>query len=764
MSDNRRNGELEDGAGGLRSVERTDAHEPLEDAWYDGEVVIDASADLSPEIAAEMEAAALLDAEEAAALLAVADVVDPGDINDRTAAQDAPSELFAEIPDPETQPLFAHIPDPEEDPVPRPITQAHALVEERARFQQAPTEYRMAAVRLPIARPVAEVEVVEHRPPPVDEARRTLPPPLPSVVHRVPARTDPPVVEEPSVVLDRALDNELTGIFEPVRPTAAPMRGRLLAVGGASEGKTWYLNRAATTIGRGTDNDVVALDISVSRKHLRIERHDDGFRLIDLDSANGTFVNGRRATRCELFDGDRIEVGEMVLEYSTVGTARVRQDPEPARVTDPGIALPQSPPPRRVPVSWLVVWSLTTFAAVLAAMTVTRYLLREDDAPRGVAPAERPEADARAWLDRADKARLDRDWRQARQDLEVARRLAPSADLPVDALRALIEKEEAQERALNAARTRLDDGAPDEAEALLAEIGPDSPFAADAQRIRAQARDRRRELKVEQAEKALGRGQSEAARLLAEQVLAEDAADVRARAIVEAIRLAERTAAAAAAAETPAEKPIEKPAARPEPREEENDETQQARREMSLGLGHYKKERFADAVVAYERAARRPVSRRLRDQAQDRARWVSAFADAWRNGQKAAADRRAEEAVRQLEAALDLDRKLGGYFAGRIREKMVDPYYFQAIQAFSRRNYGEAARRTRQVLAIDPRHGLASRLNEKIDATARQLLSQAREIGRSDPRRARTLAETVVEMSGGSGLRQEAQALLREMR
>jgi putative peptide zinc metalloprotease protein len=54
------------------------------------------------------------------------------------------------------------------------------------------------------------------------------------------------------------------------------------------------LNAPCTTIGRSRDNDVVVNDKFASRYHARIWREPAGYRLEDLDSVNGTFVNGER--------------------------------------------------------------------------------------------------------------------------------------------------------------------------------------------------------------------------------------------------------------------------------------------------------------------------------------------------------------------------------------------------------------------------------------------------------------------------------------
>ncbi len=70
----------------------------------------------------------------------------------------------------------------------------------------------------------------------------------------------------------------------------------------------------AVRIGRDPDSNDLAFppgsELRVSRNHARLERRDGGlWFLTDLDSANGTFVNGRRVNEQELRNGDEIELG-----------------------------------------------------------------------------------------------------------------------------------------------------------------------------------------------------------------------------------------------------------------------------------------------------------------------------------------------------------------------------------------------------------------------------------------------------------------------
>jgi hypothetical protein len=81
------------------------------------------------------------------------------------------------------------------------------------------------------------------------------------------------------------------------------------------EGGEFPLNSAPLTVGRGGQNDLVLDgDEFASARHARIEVRGDGVWVQDLESTNGTFVNGSRVAGAQrLDDGDVLRVGETDL-------------------------------------------------------------------------------------------------------------------------------------------------------------------------------------------------------------------------------------------------------------------------------------------------------------------------------------------------------------------------------------------------------------------------------------------------------------------
>ncbi len=86
------------------------------------------------------------------------------------------------------------------------------------------------------------------------------------------------------------------------------------------------LTRDETHIGRAADrNDVVLEENQVSRQHAIIKQNQQAFTLIDLNSANGTFMNGQRVKEHLLRNGDSFSIGKFTVEFKdAAGSPSVR--------------------------------------------------------------------------------------------------------------------------------------------------------------------------------------------------------------------------------------------------------------------------------------------------------------------------------------------------------------------------------------------------------------------------------------------------------
>jgi hypothetical protein len=81
------------------------------------------------------------------------------------------------------------------------------------------------------------------------------------------------------------------------------------------DGTQHPIDKGSVVIGRSKDCDIRLADQNVSRRHAEVRQEGRTYWLIDLDSTNGTTVNGRRQRRAKLEHEDRITVGSTDLVF-----------------------------------------------------------------------------------------------------------------------------------------------------------------------------------------------------------------------------------------------------------------------------------------------------------------------------------------------------------------------------------------------------------------------------------------------------------------
>ena len=97
------------------------------------------------------------------------------------------------------------------------------------------------------------------------------------------------------------------------------MNPRLIAISGLLKGTIFSLAQEEISIGRDLSNSVSLNDASVSRRHCLIKKNGstDGFHVTDLESYNGTFVNGVQVAEQALTHGDQIALGDLRFIFLT---------------------------------------------------------------------------------------------------------------------------------------------------------------------------------------------------------------------------------------------------------------------------------------------------------------------------------------------------------------------------------------------------------------------------------------------------------------
>jgi len=95
---------------------------------------------------------------------------------------------------------------------------------------------------------------------------------------------------------------------------------KLYVINGANQGQSFKLKGDIISVGRSADNDIQVKDSSISRNHLKILRRGGLYFIRDLESTNGTFVNGKRISSgkdFEVKDGQPIIIGKVLISLGT---------------------------------------------------------------------------------------------------------------------------------------------------------------------------------------------------------------------------------------------------------------------------------------------------------------------------------------------------------------------------------------------------------------------------------------------------------------
>jgi DNA-binding NtrC family response regulator len=108
-----------------------------------------------------------------------------------------------------------------------------------------------------------------------------------------------------------------TVVVEPVRTSFKLRRCRLQVTSGPDEGRSVVSDKEKLRCGAHPSNDLVLVeDRTASRHHFEIQFTERGWLLVDLNSTNGTFLDGRRIERAYLSPGSQIRAGSSALSFA----------------------------------------------------------------------------------------------------------------------------------------------------------------------------------------------------------------------------------------------------------------------------------------------------------------------------------------------------------------------------------------------------------------------------------------------------------------
>lgn len=173
-----------------------------------------------------------------------------------------------------------------------------------------------APVAVPVQPPAPAAPPVPPVPPAPAAAPRVMPPmPAPAVAPpAAPAEPDATVYMPQPSPEDFAVPGQGSPLDTGSFGTVLISAGLLIEQRGGLP-VTHHRLGLLTTIGRTADNHIVVAQKDVSRRHAEVRMVPAGYMLKDLDSPNGTFVNGARMTERLLQDNDSVTIGETEFRF-----------------------------------------------------------------------------------------------------------------------------------------------------------------------------------------------------------------------------------------------------------------------------------------------------------------------------------------------------------------------------------------------------------------------------------------------------------------
>lgn len=104
-------------------------------------------------------------------------------------------------------------------------------------------------------------------------------------------------------------------IDEAAGEPASGSRAELTGLSSGVSGQSFALGSTRLVVGRANNCDLRLDDSSVSSEHARIVRDSAGWRVVNLLSTNGTFVNDRKISSSAIANGDRIRFGRVEFRF-----------------------------------------------------------------------------------------------------------------------------------------------------------------------------------------------------------------------------------------------------------------------------------------------------------------------------------------------------------------------------------------------------------------------------------------------------------------
>jgi pSer/pThr/pTyr-binding forkhead associated (FHA) protein len=549
---------------------------------------------------------------------------------------------------------------------------------------------------------------------------------------------------------------------------------KLRAMEGPTAGQEYFVNGLRVTVGRGENSSVMIADIAMSRTHFElIKNSDDSFVVRDMESANGTLLNGAPIREASLFHGDRIEVGKTILEFQ-----HENAPPRPHRHLIPaaGVTMTGAENPlefddqtnlvaMQLDQSTRFFTNVSLFAGLLCiplcillvVVSSTIGETKTQEPAEVVVETVEPEKNeaAEAYLQGVEAVR-NREWEKARGHFERANKSDDQVDITAQIKR--IESEVASKALLEEASAAAKEGEDEKVLGIISKIPRESVYYDEAQRL---TRDKRRD---------------EVTNLYtqAQQQITEDKLEEAEQSIAAILELVPNHAGAtelkervdARKAELEELKRKEELAAREKDKSKGNDinfndpfssskkKSNSSSSSLKEGYSHYKRKRFSKAESFFGKQGSK--GKKL-------AADVRTVDSNWSSGSKAVKAKQWSRAVSTLEKARRADSNLGKHHRDAISSELAEAYGGKGLDQLKKKDYINA----RKSLTQGQKLGKSGNLNDLargLEREATSLYIQAANKKKTNPTEAAKICRTIMRMVPSSSVNfKKAKRLILEL-
>ncbi len=565
-------------------------------------------------------------------------------------------------------------------------------------------------------------------------------------------------VEAPEQEFDATKTEMLLSPYESESPVV-----KLHVLGGPATGQEYFVNDMRTTVGRGESNTAMIPDGAMSRQHFEIVKNpDESYTLYDLQSINGTGLNGTRVKEADLYQGDRIEAGKTIFQFLVHG-----QLPQPNRQRRLIPALANSTmsggmfPPQDLRAGTVMAnvgttqglmklsTLITIVAGVMSAILLTGIIviLVSGNSPN---QAENQALSSQKYLKGVDAVR-EHDWAKAEKLFLESHTLDENLDVSAQLKRIAMERQ--AKASFESARSKFDAQDFDEAAKLAALVPTVSVYHEDAQGFSRKPQALATDETLARAQERVTADDLSVARILTREILAKipdhkGALDLQSHIDqLEEKRQREQQIAADRVKEAP--KAL-KTSDSIDPFADLPESGSKSSRVVNFteGFRLYKAGKF-DAASAYFAQEAATASGASAERAKKTSKEIQEFAklyeDAvatWKVGDWKKADKLLTQA-RRVDSAVAGGR---GYFDADLASKVADARANRGLAAFESGDFADAYKWQRDAEKQDSKNDSVRTLRNKLLAEARSFYIKAVNARKSNPNEAAKLARSIMAM------------------